>query len=79
MSDGGGPWWRDRVCLAWLVAALAVRVAYAWNLRGLEASDPVEYDTMAWNVAQGIGFTNRGFAIDESWVRRPPDWPPRFS
>jgi 4-amino-4-deoxy-L-arabinose transferase-like glycosyltransferase len=72
MSDGSGPWWRDRACLSWIVVALAVRVAYAWNLQGLEASDPVEYDAMAWNVAQGIGFTNRGFAIDESWVRRPP-------
>ena len=66
------PWWRDRACLGWLAVALVVRVAYAWNLHGLEASDPVEYDAMAWNVAQGIGFTNRGFAPDESWVRRPP-------
>jgi len=72
VEPDGPRWWRDPTCLAWLGVALAVRLAYAWNLHGLEASDPMEYDAMAWNVAQGLGFTNRGFAVEESWVRRPP-------
>ena len=70
-----GPWWRDGWCLFWLVLALGIRVAYAWQLSGLEKSDPAEYDAIAWNVAQGIGFTNRGFGAHESWVRRPPGFP----
>ena len=65
-------WWRDPVCLGWIAVAMAIRVAYAWNLHGLEASDPVEYDTIAWNVAEGRGFTNEGFSTPGSWVRRPP-------
>ena len=72
---GGSPWWRDRWCVLWLLVALAVRVAYAWQLNGLEKSDPMEYDAIAWNAAQGIGFTNRGFGWHESWVRRPPGFP----
>jgi 4-amino-4-deoxy-L-arabinose transferase-like glycosyltransferase len=61
--------------LFWLLVALIVRVAYAWQLSGLEKSDPAEYDAIAWNVAQGLGFTNRGYGEHESWVRRPPGFP----
>ena len=68
-------WWRDEWCLFWLVVALVVRIGYASQLTGLERSDPVEYDAIAWNAAQGVGFTNRGLAPHESWVRRPPGFP----
>jgi 4-amino-4-deoxy-L-arabinose transferase-like glycosyltransferase len=68
-------WWRDRWCLLWLLVALVVRIAYSSQLTGLERSDPIEYDAIAWNAAQGVGFTNRGLAPHESWVRRPPGFP----
>jgi 4-amino-4-deoxy-L-arabinose transferase-like glycosyltransferase len=40
--------------------ALALRVAYAWVAVGPGAqpySDPAEYDTVAWNLASGLGFS----------------------
>ena len=53
-SDAPAPdWWRDRWCLLWLLVALVVRIAYSAQLTGLERSDPVEYDAIAWNAAQG--------------------------
>ncbi len=49
-----GPW------LAVFAVALALRVAYAWLAAGPSAtpsSDPLEYDTVAWNLARGAGFS----------------------
>lgn len=40
--------------------ALALRVAYAFVTTGpdgLPFSDPAEYDTVAWNLARGLGFS----------------------
>ena len=39
--------------------ALLLRVAYTWVAAGPAAtpsSDPLEYDTIAWNLASGVGF-----------------------
>lgn len=46
--------------LAMLALALALRVAYAWLAIGPGAtpsSDPATYDTVAWNLARGAGFS----------------------
>jgi 4-amino-4-deoxy-L-arabinose transferase-like glycosyltransferase len=52
-----------RAATAWLAmfgVALALRVAYAWLAIGPGAtpsSDPATYDTVAWNLARGAGFS----------------------
>jgi 4-amino-4-deoxy-L-arabinose transferase-like glycosyltransferase len=49
--------------LEWLLVfavALVLRVAYAWIATGPHGqpySDPVDYDTLAWNLARGAGFS----------------------
>lgn len=56
-----GPLARER--LAMVLAALALRVAYAWVATGPGAqpfSDPADYDHVAWNLAQGVGFKLSG-------------------
>ncbi|MEO5618108.1 MAG: glycosyltransferase family 39 protein [Candidatus Eisenbacteria bacterium] len=48
-----GPW------LAVFLVALALRVGYVWMAAGpgaVPSSDPLEYDTVAWNLARGAGF-----------------------
>lgn len=43
--------------------ALALRVALAWvtvGPRGTPYSDPADYDTVAWNLARGVGFALQG-------------------
>jgi 4-amino-4-deoxy-L-arabinose transferase-like glycosyltransferase len=52
-----------RAATAWVAifgVALALRVAYAWLAIGPGAtpsSDPATYDTVAWNLARGAGFS----------------------
>jgi 4-amino-4-deoxy-L-arabinose transferase-like glycosyltransferase len=49
----------SRETLALFVVALALRAAYAWLVHGLAAvpsSDSTTYDTIAWNLARGMGF-----------------------
>jgi len=46
--------------VALLAVALALRVTYAWFAIGPDAtpsSDPATYDTVAWNLARGAGFS----------------------
>lgn len=53
----------SRPAWAWVAmfgVALALRVAYAWLAIGPGAtpsSDPATYDTVAWNLARGAGFS----------------------
>lgn len=53
----------SRAGLIWIAmfgVALALRVAYAWLAHGPGAtpgSDPATYDTVAWNLARGVGFS----------------------
>ena len=45
--------------LALFGVALVLRVAYAWLLHGsapVPSSDSVNFDTIAWNLARGVGF-----------------------
>ena len=52
-----GPLARERLFM--VLAALALRVAYAWVATGPGAqpfSDPADYDQVAWNLAHGVGF-----------------------
>ena len=49
----------SRETLALFVVALVLRVAYAWLVHGpavAPSSDAVTYDTIAWNLARGMGF-----------------------
>jgi 4-amino-4-deoxy-L-arabinose transferase-like glycosyltransferase len=52
----------------WLLmfaVAVGLRVAYAWLATGPHAqafSDPADYDTVAWNLARGAGFSLDGAA-----------------
>jgi len=60
-KSGNLPWWRSRALLALIVVGFAFRVAIAINA-GLAApplpgSDGSEYDSYAWNLAQGRGFS----------------------
>lgn len=55
----------SRETLALFVTALALRVAYAWLVHGTAAvpsSDSLTYDTVAWNLARGMGFSLGGNA-----------------
>jgi 4-amino-4-deoxy-L-arabinose transferase-like glycosyltransferase len=52
--------WRPGGGLVLFVVALALRVAYAWVATGPHGkpySDALEYDTVAWNLASGHGFS----------------------
>ena len=53
-----GPWpW-----ILLFVAAFSLRAGLVWVLRGLQAepsSDQAEFDAVAWNLAQGLGFSLR--------------------
>jgi 4-amino-4-deoxy-L-arabinose transferase-like glycosyltransferase len=63
-NDAGGsklPWWRSRVLLALIAVGLTARVAVAIHA-GLATppvpgSDGSEYDSYAWNLAQGRGLS----------------------
>ena len=49
----------SRETLALFFAALVLRAAYAWLVHGAAAvpsSDSTTYDTIAWNLARGMGF-----------------------
>ena len=49
-----------RSTLALYAVSLALRVAYAFVTTGPDGvpfSDPAEYDTVAWNLARGLGFS----------------------
>src|SRR6185503_2281317 len=54
---------RPKIEPVWLLVflvALVLRVGYAWLAAGPDAtpsSDPATYDTVAWNLAQGAGFS----------------------
>lgn len=71
----------SRPDLEWLlvfVVALALRVAYAWIATGPHGqpySDPVDYDTLAWNLARGAGFSLGGAAGAYPTAFRPPALP----
>lgn len=57
------PWSESRPWLLMFVAALSLRVANAWLATGPNAcpvSDPATYDTVAWNLARGAGFSLDG-------------------
>ena len=59
----GNPWPELRPWLLMFVAALGLRVANAWIATGPHAhpaSDPATYDTVAWNLARGAGFSLDG-------------------
>lgn len=54
------PRWRPGNGFILFVVALILRVAYASLATGPHAtpySDPAEYDTVAWNLARGLGFS----------------------
>ena len=68
VPSGLGVWARWRARLPWLILgfALVLRVGYA-GMQGLSrptdlGSDETEYDTYAWNLAQGHGY--RGMSPD---------------
>ena len=57
------PWPEVRPWLLMFAAALALRVGSAWFATGPHArptSDPATYDTVAWNLARGAGFSLEG-------------------
>jgi len=59
----GNPWPELRPWLLMFAVALSLRVANAWlatGPHGRPASDPVTYDTVAWNLARGAGFSLEG-------------------
>jgi len=59
----GKPWPGVRPWLLMFVAAVGLRVANAWLATGPHArplSDPATYDTVAWNLARGAGFSLDG-------------------
>jgi len=59
----GNPWPGLRPWLAMFAAAVALRAAYAWAAIGPHArpfSDPASYDTVAWNLVRGAGFSLDG-------------------
>jgi 4-amino-4-deoxy-L-arabinose transferase-like glycosyltransferase len=59
----GSLWTELRPWLLMFVAALSLRVANAWLATGPHASpasDPATYDTVAWNLARGAGFSLDG-------------------
>lgn len=58
--------------------ALALRAAYTWLAQGPDAfpnSDSADYDAIAWNLAQGLGFKLTGAAGLYSTAFRPPALP----
>src|SRR5258706_12618534 len=71
----------DRPDLEWLAVfavALALRVIYAWiatGPRGQPYSDPADYDTLAWNLARGLGFSMGGASGVYPTAFRPPALP----
>ena len=59
----GNPWPGVRPWLLMFAVALGLRVANAWLATGPHAhplSDPATYDTVAWNLARGAGFSLEG-------------------
>jgi len=59
----GNPWPGVRSWLLMFATALSLRVASAWLATGPHArpsSDPATYDTVAWNLARGAGFSLEG-------------------
>jgi 4-amino-4-deoxy-L-arabinose transferase-like glycosyltransferase len=59
-------WWVGAI----LAFAFVLRLGYVLHLHGVEPKDPEDYDSYAWNLAQGNGYTN-----GESLTRRPPLFP----
>lgn len=67
-----------RASLLLFAVALALRVAYVWLALGPDAtpsSDAVSYDTVAWNLARGVGFHLNGAAGSYPTAFVPPVLP----
>jgi len=64
--------------LAMFAAALLLRVAYAWIVHGPAAqpsSDSVTYDSVAWNLARGMGFQANADGVLYPTAFVPPGMP----
>jgi len=64
--------------LAMFAVAVGLRVAYVGLAQGPHArpySDPADYDAIAWNLAQGLGFSLDGTAGPYPTAFRPPALP----
>ncbi|MBI5709031.1 MAG: glycosyltransferase family 39 protein [Candidatus Eisenbacteria bacterium] len=69
---------RPGAWLLMLAVAVGLRVAYAWIAAGPHArpfSDPADYDTVAWNLARGAGFSLEGAAGPYPTAFVPPALP----
>jgi len=68
----------SRETLTLFAVALVLRVAYAWLVHGPAAtpsSDSVTYDTIAWNLARGMGFQLAGTGSPYPTAFVPPALP----
>jgi hypothetical protein len=68
----------SRETLALFGVALVLRLAYAWLVYGtapLPSSDSVTYDTIAWNLARGLGFQLGGAPAPYPTAFVPPALP----
>jgi hypothetical protein len=68
----------SRTTLALFGVALVLRVAYAWLVHGpapVPSSDSVTYDTIAWNLARGMGFQLMGGGAPYPTAFVPPALP----
>jgi len=73
-----GPRPRPGVWLLMFTVAAALRAGYAWIATGPHAipfSDPADYDTVAWNLARGLGFALNGAAGPYPTAFVPPTVP----
>jgi 4-amino-4-deoxy-L-arabinose transferase-like glycosyltransferase len=65
----------DRAWVGMFLLALGLRVAYAWlatGPRSLPYGDSVDYDTLAWRLATGHGFTLGPDSARYATAFRPP-------
>ena len=61
--------------LVLFLVAFALRAAYTWLANGrspLPYADSADYDTIAWNLARGVGFALNGEAGPHATAFRPP-------
>ncbi|MFI5370427.1 MAG: glycosyltransferase family 39 protein [Candidatus Eisenbacteria bacterium] len=68
----------DRTWIAMFAVALGLRVGYAWLATGPHAlpyGDAVDYDTLAWRIATGHGFSLGTDAAPYPTAFRPPVLP----
>lgn len=57
------------------LVAFALRAAYTWLANGrspVPYADSADYDTIAWNLARGVGFALEGAAGPHATAFRPP-------